>query len=84
MKLFDFFGRAMSNAGEPSSKRLAAFMVLFFIFVMESAKLFWQLQGFTYDTMVTFLVFVAVSLGMTSFEKFASNKTTNSNGSHTG
>jgi hypothetical protein len=74
MKLFDFFGKALSDNGQPSSKRLAAFMVLIFVFIMEGFKLFGDLAGFTYDTMVTFLFFSAASLGLTTFEKFASEK----------
>jgi hypothetical protein len=74
MKLFDFFGKALSDNGQPSSKRLFAFMILFFVFFMEAFKLFGDLAGFTYDTMLTFLVFSASALGLTTFEKFASNK----------
>lgn len=64
MRLFDFIGRALSNNGEPSSKRLAAFMVLLFTLCIEAWK------GIAFDTLVVFLGFVVTALGITGLEKF--------------
>ena len=57
----------MSHKGEPSSKRLAAFIVLVFTLIIEAVK------GMNYDTLVTFLGFVVVSLGISGLEKFVKN-----------
>lgn len=67
MKLFDFIGGALSDKGEPSSKRLAAFIVLSFTLIVEAWK------GMEYDTLITFLGFVVVSLGISGLEKFTRN-----------
>lgn len=69
MKLFNFIGAALSNKGEPSSKRLAAFIVLIFTLIVEGFR------GLDYDTLITFLGFVVVSLGISGLEKFTKHGT---------
>ena len=49
----------------PSSKRVAAFIVLLYTLIIQAWK------GLEYDTLVTFLGFVVVSLGISGFEKFS-------------
>ncbi len=62
--MMKFIASVLSDKGEPSSKRVAAFTVLVFTLIVYAWK------GMDFDTLVTFLVFVATSLGISGMEKF--------------
>ena len=60
----EFIKSVLSDKGEPSSKRVAAFIVLIFTMIVFAWK------GMEFDTLVTFLIFVASSLAISGVEKF--------------
>lgn len=62
--MIKFIASVLSDKGEPSSKRVAAFIVLLFTLAVYA----WR--GMEFDTLITFLVFVATSLGISGMEKF--------------
>lgn len=62
-KLFDFIGKVLSHQGEPSSKRVAAFMVLAFTLLIDGTK------GLEFDTLITYLGFAATCLGISEISK---------------
>lgn len=71
MQLFDFIGKTLSDKGEPSSKRVAAFMVLIFTLIIEGVR------GLDFETLVTFLSFSAVALGISEISKLKKKDGTN-------
>ena len=67
-----FLSKALSHEGTPSSKRLAAFMVLTVTLLLEIISAFSsKFEGIDFDTLVTFLIFAATALGMTEFGKIS-------------
>jgi hypothetical protein len=62
--MMEFIRSVLSDKGEPSSKRVAAFIVLIFTMIIFAWK------GMEFDTLVTFLIFVASSLAISGVEKF--------------
>jgi hypothetical protein len=62
--MIEFIKSVLSDKGEPSSKRVAAFIVLIFTMVIFAWK------GMEFDMLVTFLIFVASSLAISGVEKF--------------
>lgn len=64
MKFIKFLGAILSHNGEPSSKRVAGFSILFFTMVMYAVK-----GGMQYEFFVTWLGAALVSLGISTIEK---------------
>ncbi len=65
MKFFNFIGRALSEKGEPSSKRITGFVIIVFTMVIYAT------QGMPYNFFITWLGSGLIALGISGLEKFA-------------
>lgn len=69
-----FLGRALSDNGEPSHKRVIGYGAFAFAVAMEFLTLVLNVfskdaQGMGYDVFLTLLAFTAACLGITTFQK---------------
>jgi len=71
MQKGNFFINALSDNGQPSSKRLVGFLIIIFTMVMYAFK------GMDYEFFVTWLGSGLVSLGISGIEKFVKQKPNN-------
>jgi len=63
-----FLGRALSNYGEPSSKRMVGFLIVFFTMLVYAFK------GMDYEFFVTWLGSGLIALGISAGEKLMGAK----------
>jgi len=68
-----FIGQALSEKGNPSSKRLTGFIMIIFALLMELLTLilnvFTDVNGMGYDVFVTLLISGLTSLGISQLGK---------------
>lgn len=69
-----FIGRALSDSGDPSSKRLTGFIMIMFALVMEFLTLLIhvfnkEVDGMGYDVFITLLAGGLTALGISQFGK---------------
>ena len=64
MKFFTYIGKALSDNGEPSSKRIIGFIIIIFTMLVYSLK------GMEYEFFVTWLSSGLIALGISGIEKF--------------
>ena len=58
MTFFTYIGRALSDKGEPSSKRIIGFVIIIFTMLVYSLK------GMEYEFFITWLSSVLIALGI--------------------
>ena len=65
MQFFTYIGMALSDKGEPSSKRIIGFVIIIFTMLVYSLK------GMEYEFFITWLSSGLIALGISGIEKFA-------------